>query len=244
MIRLTINGIPVEIEQGASVLDAARRYGIPIPTLCHEEGLTPYGACRLCMVEIGTGPGAKLAAACTTQARDGLVVRTDSRRVDRARRLLLELYVATSPQSKRIQDLASALGVTRCRYEPAHETCIQCGLCVRIRTEQMGAGAIGFAGRGKSRHLTRPFGETAAVCRQCGACLYVCPACELRCQAGTATTALCSGCLNFAPSCFQTYDDAMCFLQPCHACELAGPFNADAPRRIRAASQRASGRVP
>jgi len=60
--------------------------------------------------------------------------------------------------------------------------------------------------------------------------------CELRCQAGTADTALCNGCLNFAPACFQSYDDAMCFLDPCHACELAGPFRADARTRIRAAS--------
>lgn len=233
MVRLTINGIPVEVEPGSTLLDAARLYGIPVPTLCHEDGLTPYGACRLCVVEVGIG---RLMTACNTVAAEGMVVRTDSQRVERARRLLLELYVATSPQSKRIQDLASAHGVRECRYPAAHEDCIQCGLCVRICNEQMMAGAIGFAGRGKGRHVSRPFDQTSEQCRQCGACLYVCPVCELRCQAGTADTTLCNGCLNFAPACLQTYDDAMCFLDPCHACELAGPFRADARASRRAAS--------
>jgi len=233
MIRLTMNGSSLQVEEGSTLLEAARLYGIPIPTLCHEDGLEPYGACRLCVVELGVG---RLVSACTTRALEGMVVRTNSQRVERARRLLLELYVATSPQSKRIQDLASAMGVRECRYEAKHEDCIQCGLCVRICAEQMMGGAIAFAGRGKDRRVARPFNLTSELCRQCGACMYVCPVCELRCQASTADTALCNGCLNFAPACFQSYDDAMCFLDPCHACELAGPFRADARTRIRAAS--------
>ncbi|MGA2382833.1 MAG: 2Fe-2S iron-sulfur cluster-binding protein [Gemmatimonadales bacterium] len=234
MVRLTINGSPVQVDEGSTVLEAARLYGIPIPTLCHADGLTPYGACRLCVVEVGTAPKSRLVSSCTTRATEGLVVRTNSARVERARRLLLELYVATSPQSKRIQDLASAMGVRECRYEAQHEDCIQCGLCVRICNEQMMAGAIGFSGRGTTRQVSRPFDQTSEVCRQCGACLYVCPVCELRCQAGTAESALCNGCLNFSPPCFNSYDDAMCFLDPCHACELAGPFRADARTKIRA----------
>ncbi len=236
MIRLTINGSPLQVDEGSTVLEAARLYGIPVPTLCHADGLTPYGACRLCVVEVGAPPRSKLAASCTTRAAEGMVVRTNSARVQRARRLLLELYVATAPQSKTIQDLASAYGVRECRYEAAHETCIQCGLCVRICAEQMMAGAIGFAGRGLNRRVARPFGQTSEQCRQCGACLWACPVCELRCQASTADTALCNGCLNFAPPCFESYDDAMCFLDPCHACELAGPFRADARTRRRAVS--------
>ncbi|HVN41525.1 MAG TPA: 2Fe-2S iron-sulfur cluster-binding protein, partial [Steroidobacteraceae bacterium] len=169
MVRLTINGSPVQVDEGSTVLEAARLYGIPIPTLCHADGLTPYGACRLCVVEIGTAPRSRLSASCTTRATEGLVVRTNSERVQRARRLLLELYVATSPQSKRIQDLASAMGVRECRYEAKHEDCIQCGLCVRICNEQMIAGAIGFSGRGTTRKVSRPFDQTSELCRQCGA---------------------------------------------------------------------------
>lgn len=236
MPKLTINGTEVEVERGSSVLDAARLYGIPIPTLCHEDGLAAYGACRLCLVEVSRGNGRVLQASCTTPAEDGLQVWTHSARVERARKLLLELYVATSPQSKRIQDLASATGVREVRYEPKHETCIQCGLCVRMCNEQMMAGAIGFAGRGLHRHLSRPFDLTSAECRQCGACLYICPICELRCQGPEAESTLCNGCANFATVCFESYDHAMCFLDPCHACELAGPFRADVRTRIRAVS--------
>ena len=233
MPKLRINGIEVEVERGTSVLEAARFLGIPIPTLCHDDGLTPYGACRLCMVEVGTPPGSKLLSACTLPAEDSLVIQTHTARVERARKLLVELYVATCPQSKRIQDLAAAMGVHECRYEPQHETCIQCGLCVRMCEQQMMAGAIGFAYRGARRKVSRPFDMTSALCRQCGACLYICPVCELRCHGAQPETTLCSGCLNFAPVCFQSYDDAMCFLDPCHACELAGPFRPDVHVKLR-----------
>jgi bidirectional [NiFe] hydrogenase diaphorase subunit len=228
MIRLTINGLNVQVEPGTTLLEAARWVGFPVPTLCAEDGLRPYGACRMCMVEIGETPRTKLVAACTYIAEEGLKVRTNSDKVQKARKLLLELYVSVCPQSKRIQDMASEYGVRQCRYdEIKHENCIQCRLCVRMCEQQMMAGAIGFSGRGLHRKVSRPFDITDERCRQCGACLYICPACELRCQAGTATTALCSGCLNFAPVCFQSYNDAMCFLEPCHACELDGPLRTD-----------------
>jgi bidirectional [NiFe] hydrogenase diaphorase subunit len=233
--KLKINGINIEVEAGAMVLEAAQFLGVPIPTLCHDDGLRAAGACRLCLVEVSLDGGngrTKLLSACTLPAQDGMEVRTNSEKVQRARRLLLELYVATCPQSKRIQDLASEYGVRQCRYEAHHETCIQCGLCVRMCEQQMMAGAIGFAGRGLHRRVSRPFDITSELCRQCGACLYICPVCELRCQASTTDTALCSGCLNFAPVCFQSYDDAMCFLEPCHACELSGPVRSDVPVKI------------
>jgi coenzyme F420 hydrogenase subunit beta len=229
MPKLRINGIEVEVERGTTVLEAACLLGIPIPTLCHEDGLTPYGACRLCMVEIGSQNSghSKLVSACTHPAEDGLQVRTHSERVERARGLLLELYVSTCPQSKRLQDLAAAMGVRQVRYTREHETCIQCGLCVRMCQQQMMAGAIGFAYRGSRRRVSRPFDMTSDLCRQCGACLYICPVCELRCHGAAAETTLCSGCLNFSPVCLQSYDDAMCFLNPCHACELPGPLRPD-----------------
>jgi NADH dehydrogenase/NADH:ubiquinone oxidoreductase subunit G len=234
VVKLRINGIEVEVGAGTSVLDAARFLGLPVPTLCHDDGLTPAGACRLCVVEVRNGDRSKLLSACTLPAQEGMVVLTHSERVERARRLLLELYVATCPQSKRLQDLASRYAVRQMRLAPKHETCIQCGLCVRMCEQQMMAGAIGFAGRGLHRRVSRPFDITSELCRQCGACLYICPVCELRCHGPQAETTLCSGCLNFAPVCFQSYDDAMCFLDPCHACELPGPLRPDVPVRISA----------
>ena len=227
MPKLKINGIEVEMERGSTVLEAAQFLGIPIPTLCHDDGLTPYGACRLCVVELGTPPRSKLQSACTLVVEDGQFIQTHSARVERARRLLLELYVAVCPQSKTIQDLASRYGVRQARLEPEFEDCIQCGKCVRMCAEQMMAGAIGFAYRGKHRKVMSPFRPQSDVCRHCGACLYICPVVELRCQGAKPETTLCSSCLNFAPACLTYHDHAMCFLDPCVACELAGPLRQD-----------------
>jgi len=229
--KLTINGISVEVERGTTVLEAARFLGLPIPTLCEKDGLTPAGACRLCMVEVtlngGTGTRSRLLSSCTLPCEDGMVVHTHTARVEKARRLLLELYVATCPDSKRLQDLASMYGVRQMRYTAKNEHCIQCSLCVRMCEQQMMAGAIGFSGRGHHRHVSRPFDITSEKCRQCGACLEVCPVCETRCQGPNAASTLCNGCVNLSTVCFQSYNDAMCFLEPCHACELAGPHRSD-----------------
>ncbi|UCG16944.1 MAG: (2Fe-2S)-binding protein, partial [Phycisphaerales bacterium] len=111
MITLTINGLETSVETGTTLLEAARFLGFPIPTLCHKDGLSPYGACRLCVVEIGEGPKAKLVSSCTYPAQEGLAVRTASSRVLRARKMVLELLLASCPQSKTIQDLASAHNV-------------------------------------------------------------------------------------------------------------------------------------
>lgn len=246
MPKLTINGIELEVERGTTVLEAVRFLGIPIPTLCHHDGLTPYGACRLCVVEAGTPPRSKLQSACTLVADDALVVETHSARVERARQLLLELYVATCPQSKTIQDLAARYGVRRVRLRPEFEECIQCGRCVRICSEQMMAGAIGFAYRGARRKVTSPFRSQSDVCRHCGACLYICPVAALRCQGAQPESTLCSGCLNFSPACLSYHDHAMCFLDPCAACELAGPLRQDlvVPGEKQAGSSKQKGERP
>jgi len=153
MITLTINGLDVSVEEGTTLLEAARFLGFPIPTLCHIDGLSPYGACRLCVVEIGEGTNAKMVSSCMYPAQQGLVVRTASARVIRARRMILELLLASCPQSKTIQDLASAHGIRQQRFKQEYETCILCGLCVRMCEEQMMAKAIGFRGRGQNRTI-------------------------------------------------------------------------------------------
>ncbi len=104
MIELTIDGLPIQVEEGTTILDAARFYGIEIPTLCHNDGLTSYGACRLCVVEIGKGENAKLVSSCTYPAEAGLFVRTNSKRVTQARKVLVELLVAMCPSSKKKSD--------------------------------------------------------------------------------------------------------------------------------------------
>ncbi len=223
MITLFINGLKVAVEEGTTILEASEFLGFPIPTLCHMEGLTPYGACRLCIVEIGEGPGAKLVTSCTYRAEEGLKARTASARVVKARRMIIELLLATCPQSKKIQDLAAAHGVRRQRFKQEHEDCILCGLCVRMCREQMMAGAIGFSGRGKNRKRGTPFNIQSDVCRQCGGCMYVCPACQLRCTYNEPEKAVCGGCENLQPPCLEKdeYDDMMCTMSPCVACEIS-----------------------
>ena len=222
MIELTINGARVSVEEGTTLLEAARFMGFPIPTLCHMEGLSPYGACRLCVVEIGEGPKAKLVSSCTYPAEAGMRVRTASERVVRARKMVIELLLATCPQSKVIQDLASAHGVRRQRFKQEHEDCILCGLCVRMCKEQMMANAIGFRGRGENRSIGTPFDIQSEVCRLCGGCIYVCPACQLRCTFNDPEKAICGGCANLSPPCIDkpSFEDMMCYMDPCIACEI------------------------
>ena len=173
MVTLFMNGLKVSVENGTTLLEAARFLGFPIPTLCHMEGLSPYGACRLCVVEIGEGAKSRLVSSCTYPAEEGLHVRTASRRVVRARKMILELLLASCPQSKVIQDLASAHDIRQQRFRQEYEDCILCGLCVRMCEEQMMAKAIGFRGarsRSECRHAVRcQFGSVPTVRR-----MYLC----------------------------------------------------------------------
>jgi coenzyme F420 hydrogenase subunit beta len=222
MINLTINGLRVSFDEGSTILEATKFLGFPIPTLCHMEGLSPYGACRLCVVEIGIEPKTKLVSSCTYPVEEGLNVRTASSRVVKARKMVIELLLASCPQSKVIQDLASAHHVFQQRFKQEYEDCILCGLCVRMCEEQMMAGAIGFRGRGEKRSLGTPFDVKSEKCRLCGGCIYVCPACQLRCTYNQLEKAICGGCANLAPPCVEKekFDDMMCYMEPCVACEI------------------------
>jgi coenzyme F420 hydrogenase subunit beta len=222
MINLTINGLNVSVEKGSTLLEAAQFLGFPIPTLCYMEGLSSYGACRLCVVEIGEEPKTKLVSSCTYPAEEGLKVRTSSERVIRARKMILELLLASCPQSKVIQDLAAKYEVRQQRFKQEYEDCILCGLCVRMCQEQMMAKAIGFQGRGENRKIGTPFDIKSEVCRQCGGCMYVCPACQLRCTYTEPEKAICGGCANLSPPCLEKeqFDDMMCYMDPCVACEI------------------------
>ncbi len=222
MITLRINGLQVSIEEGATLLDAARFLGLPIPTLCHMEGLSPYGACRLCVVEIGEGAQSRLVTSCTYPAEEGLEVRTGSARVIRARRMIIELLLASCPQSKIVQDLASRYDVHQQRFRQEFEDCILCGRCVRMCEEQMMAKAIGFRGRGEKRTIGTPFDRRSDDCRLCGGCMYVCPACQLRCTYDEPEKAICGACANLSPPCLEKeqFGDTMCYMDPCVACEI------------------------
>lgn len=206
-MTIILNGLKIEVKKYWTLLEAAKFYGIEIPTLCYREGLSSYGACRLCLVGVGQGEKAKLVTSCTYPVQEGLVVRTHSKKVIEARKILIELMLASTPQSKTIQDLAAKHGVTKVRFKQEHEDCLLCGLCVRMCAEQMRAKALGFAGRGKNRRVTTPFDIKSDVCRTCGACMYICPACQLRCQGPEPPGAVCGSCLNLTPTCLEYYGE-------------------------------------
>jgi bidirectional [NiFe] hydrogenase diaphorase subunit len=222
MVNIMLNGAEVQVDPYWSLLEAIQFYGIDIPTLCYDEGLTPYGVCRLCVVEIGSGDKTKLVASCMHPVWEGLEVRTHSNSVIKTRKTILELLIARCPGSKKLQDMAALLELKEVRFKSLNDDCILCGLCVRMCEEQMAAKAIGFAGRGTDRYITTPFEMNSEECRKCGACMYICPVCELRCQGPQAETVLCSGCINTESVCAPDYSDAMCFMVPCLSC-VKGP---------------------
>lgn len=199
MVELTIDGIRNKVPKGTTVLEAAATLGIVIPTLCHHPGLSAYGACRICIVELVKGNRSSLEASCTLPACDGQVILTSSNRVKKARKVILELLLSSCPNSKTLQDMASNFGVNKVRFKIKDKGCILCGLCVRYCKEQMQSGCIGFVGRGTSRRVATAFGVTPEECRNCGGCEWICPVCERACMAGNLIDGLCGGCQNLMP---------------------------------------------
>jgi heterodisulfide reductase subunit A len=175
MIPLSIDGRPVEVPAGTTVLEAARRLGINIPTLCYHDALKPYGGCRLCLVEVTAGNRTQLTASCTYPAAAGLIVRTDSDEVLEARRFVMDLLLSRCPEVPALQEMARQLGLVEPSFPKGASECILCGKCVRMCHEVQHVGAIGLTGRGSKRQVTTPFGEFSQVCRTCGACAFVCP---------------------------------------------------------------------
>jgi len=218
MINIKINNLEVRAEEGWTILETAQFYGLAIPTLCHNDGLSNYGGCRLCLVEIGENENTKLVSSCTYPVEEGLVVHTDTKRVIEARRMMIELMLSVAPNSKVIQDLASKFGVTKLRFKVRNEECILCGLCVRICKEQMDGKAIGFQNRGIKRKISTPFDIRSEECRLCGACMYICPACQLRCQGPQADTTICNACLTMDPTCLDFYDELQCWMYDAGRC--------------------------
>jgi bidirectional [NiFe] hydrogenase diaphorase subunit len=199
MVELTIDGIRIKAVKGTTVLEAARSMGIIIPTLCYDPGLSAYGACRVCIVEVIRGNRSKLEASCTLPVSEGQVIKTNSERVNRARRVIIELLISSCPDSKVLQDLASNYGINEIRFTIKNKNCILCGLCVRYCKEQMQSGGIGFVGRGTARRVATAFGTTPEECRNCGGCEWICPVCERACTAGNLINGLCGGCQNLVP---------------------------------------------
>jgi len=204
MVQLSINGINVNAENGMTILEAARSVGISIPVLCHLKNLNPTGACRICSVEVEGQRG--LVPACAFPVEDGMVVDTNSYRVRRARKTIVELLVENHPQdclicvrnkNCELQSLAELYGLREHRYTGASKKhaidisspsmerdpakCILCGRCVRVCNEVQKVGAIDFTKRGFATIVTTPFnrGLNVSDCILCGQCILVCPTAAL-----------------------------------------------------------------
>ncbi|MBN2542289.1 4Fe-4S dicluster domain-containing protein [bacterium] len=178
MGKLIIDGIEVEPDPSRTVLDVANELGIHIPTLCYHPSLPYYGACRVCLIEVIWKGDSSLKTACTFPAWEG-EVRTNSEKVRKARKVILELMLAEAPDSPEIKELAREYGIEKTRFKVREERkgnkCIQCALCVRFCRDVLGIGAIGFKNRGYARELTTPFEIYSDVCTTCGACEFLCP---------------------------------------------------------------------
>jgi glycine cleavage system H lipoate-binding protein/NAD-dependent dihydropyrimidine dehydrogenase PreA subunit len=188
MVSLTIDGKKLEASEGDTVLEAATKAGIEIPHLCYHEGISPYGACRLCTVEITQDGRTQLRAACNCLVAAGMEVRTDSATVVKGRQIILELLLARCPDVKTIRQYAQRWGVRKTRFQTQQkDDCILCGLCVRACEEVIGAEALGFSGRGVTRQVdTTAFGIHPESCIGCGLCTYLCPTAKVQMEAKTA----------------------------------------------------------
>ncbi len=174
-INLQIDGREVTASKGMTVLEAARKEGITIPTLCHHEKLEPYGGCRLCMVEIEERGRKKLVASCLYPVEKDLVVNTKSEKVVRIRKTILELLLAHAPDAFDLQDLAKEYGADKNRFAKEPSFCIHCGLCVRYCAEIKKKFAIGFVDRGTRREISFIPEIAAKECWECKECFELCP---------------------------------------------------------------------
>ncbi|MFO7996392.1 MAG: 2Fe-2S iron-sulfur cluster-binding protein [Dehalococcoidia bacterium] len=174
-ILLQIDGKEVEAEEGLTVLEAAQSAGISIPTLCDHGKLEPYGACRICTVEVDTRGRTNLVAACCYPVEQNLVVRTRSEKVDKTRKVLLELMLAHAPEAEELRELAQEYGANKARFEKEPSFCILCGLCVRYCAEVKKKNAIGFADRGVRREIVFVPEIASKECWNCKECFPLCP---------------------------------------------------------------------
>ena len=208
---MEIDGKEVQATDDMTLLEAAQRAGIYIPTLCHHEKLEPFGGCRLCIVEVDDRGWTKLVVSCVYLAAEGLVVKTRSEKIDRIRKTILELLLAHAPDAEVLKRLAQEYHADKNRFEKDASFCIHCGLCVRYCAEVKQKHAVGFVDRGIRKEISFIPAIAAEVCNDCKECFPLCPTSYLQAafvltqslafpEQGNLTTA------RFSPSQFNRVD--------------------------------------
>ncbi len=204
-VTLTINGVEVQAPKDYTILKAAREIGIHIPTLCYLEGVNEIGACRVCVVEVERARA--LLTACTTPVSEGMVVKTNSKRVREARKMVVELILANHNReclvcerngTCELQKLTEELGIKEVSYEGAKRTptidnfspsivrdtskCILCGRCIATCKNVQEIGILEFTNRGFNTEVSPAFNSslTEMPCIYCGQCVNACPVAALR----------------------------------------------------------------
>jgi heterodisulfide reductase subunit A2 len=185
-ISVKIDGIETEAEDRTPILTIAEKLGIKIPTLCHHPLLEPYGVCRICTVEVRSGKRVRMVTACNYPATNGIEILTNSPRVQRDRKLIIEWMMARCGHVKVLEDLATEYGITEPRFGRGTDDCILCGLCVRVCSDIVGANVLGFFDRGSNREVSTAYGETSDKCIACGSCAHVCPTGAIQIEDDTA----------------------------------------------------------
>ena len=180
MISLTIDGMPTQVREGITILEASKLLELKIPTLCHHPWLKPFGACRLCLVQLESPRGYQLVTSCNTPCEEGMAVTTDTPHVREARRVVLELMLERWPNVPVLRKLAGEFELPKPRWtsplrDEDEAACILCLRCVRICEEVVGACAIVYEDRGIQRRVVTPFDQESESCIACGACAHVCP---------------------------------------------------------------------
>jgi NADH dehydrogenase/NADH:ubiquinone oxidoreductase subunit G len=174
-VILQIDGKEVKAQPETTILEAAESVGIHIPTLCHHEKLEPYGACRLCIVEVETRGKPKIVVSCVYQVENGINVITRSEKIDRIRKMILELQLAHAPDSFVLSKLAQEYGADPDRFEKESSFCIHCGLCVRYCAEVKQSNAVGFVDRGIRKEISFIPEIASKECWNCKECFPLCP---------------------------------------------------------------------
>jgi len=174
-ILVQIDGKEVKATEDMTVLEAAQSAGISIPTLCHHENLEPFGGCRLCIVQVQVGNWTKHVVSCVYTVEENLIVTTRSEKIDKIRKMILELQLCHAPDSPELLKYAEEYGADKDRFEKEASFCIHCGLCVRYCAEVKQKHAVGFVDRGIRKEICFIPEIAAKECWDCKECFPLCP---------------------------------------------------------------------